>query len=426
MSIGRRILAALRAPACGLLLLAAPALAQPLTTAVVDPVPAFDGMPLRSGRQFIVTVRNTGSAPLRVTGVDAPPLVYWTGMNDCIARDVAPQTSCTIEFRFFAGAVGSGSAFIRINGNVPSGQVVVPIAWRIDPFPIELSTPALTFEQQLGMPGAAQVARIRNAGVASYDVAFLLNPTTDCGWLGVPTLPCVARVEKEKASFEIASTCRSLAPGESCDVAVRFRPPDTLRDVVRVNLEVSMGGTWGRVKLAGASLPRQTVPGTVVAIEYVRYYADTIHYFLTVSDEEKGYLDTGRLFGWQRTGEAFWVHPADALVPGMTPVCRYYGRPEAGLDSHFYSASPAECAEVARKFGTAWIVESEAFFRVSLPDLATGACPANTSPVYRWFNNLPDVNHVYTTSPDTIAHLRLAGWIAEGYGPDAVAMCVPQ
>jgi hypothetical protein len=233
-------------------------------------------------------------------------------------------------------------------------------------------------------------------------------------------------VQKEKLSFQMASSCGTLAPDQSCEISVQFAAPSGERDVVRATLQVSMAGTWQRVKLVGAPLPRRTVDTSVIAIEYVRYYADTVHYFLTVSDEEKGYLDTGRLFGWQRTGEAFWVYPVNSSQAGTTPVCRYYGRPEAGLDTHFYSASPEECAEVGRKFGDAWIVESDAFFRATLPDPTTGSCPTNLAPVYRLYNNKRDVNHVYTTSLEVAVQFRNALWVGEGYGPFAVAMCVPQ
>jgi len=62
-------------------------------------------------------------------------------------------------------------------------------------------------------------------------------------------------------------------------------------------------------------------------------------------------------------------------------------------------------------------------FVVALPDAQSGACPAGTMPVYRVFNHRRDANHRYVTSLATRASMLAAGWIAEGYGPDAVAMC---
>ena len=51
--------------------------------------------------------------------------------------------------------------------------------------------------------------------------------------------------------------------------------------------------------------------------------------------------------GWARTGEGFKAYAAGSYNDGtVRPVCRFYGLPSAGLDSHFYSASPAECFAV--------------------------------------------------------------------------------
>jgi hypothetical protein len=46
--------------------------------------------------------------------------------------------------------------------------------------------------------------------------------------------------------------------------------------------------------------------------------------------------------------------------------------------------------------------------------------------MYRFFDNRADVNHRYTLSTTTRKAMAASGWIAEGYGPDAVAMCIPQ
>jgi len=158
------------------------------------------------------------------------------------------------------------------------------------------------------------------------------------------------------------------------------------------------------------------------AIEFHRASVD--HYFMSSDPVEIAALDTGVFAGWARTGEQFGVLSAgERGIARASPVCRYYGRPEAGLDSHFYSASPAECAAVAALYGDAWQLESPEVFVVALPEAATGACPAGTMPVYRVFNGRSDANHRYVTSIAARATMTAAGWIAEGYGPDAVAMC---
>jgi hypothetical protein len=175
--------------------------------------------------------------------------------------------------------------------------------------------------------------------------------------------------------------------------------------------------------------PSGTVGQTAPAFGWVFewWYPQRDHYFLTQDHVEFHRLDIGCLPGWIPTEAAgfYAKEPGSGPRPGYGPVCRFYGRPEAGLDTHFFSASPAECAEVAQRYPYAWILETFDAFEVALPDLQTGACPATTIPVYRLYNNRPDVNHRYVTSLAIRNAMALHGWIPEGYGPDAVSFCVP-
>lgn len=164
---------------------------------------------------------------------------------------------------------------------------------------------------------------------------------------------------------------------------------------------------------------------TVDAVEFYNGALD--HYFVTANADEIAKLDGGFFVGWQRTKLAFKVfEPADATA-GALAVCRFYGNPQAGLDSHFYSASAAECEEVAQKFPLAWLLESNNVFRVFLPNTVTGQCPANSVPVYRSWNNRADSNHRYTTDSGVHDAMVAKGYVAEGYGPGPrpVAMCAP-
>ena len=165
--------------------------------------------------------------------------------------------------------------------------------------------------------------------------------------------------------------------------------------------------------------------GTLQAIEY--YNAALDHYFVTALPDEIAKLDAGDFVGWARTGQHITVYDPATPVPGMSPVCRFYGSPSAGLDSHFYSASPAECAEVIARFPGIWLEETSNAFGIGLPDAATGACPAGTIPVYRTWNGRADSNHRFTTDPATAQAMIARGYVAEGYGPGPlpVAMCAP-
>ena len=112
-------------------------------------------------------------------------------------------------------------------------------------------------------------------------------------------------------------------------------------------------------------------------------------------------------------------------------------------DSHFYSADPNECAQVAAYFSTHWFYETPAAFYIQLPNTTTGACPSGTHPVYRFMNNANQLHHRYTAEADLRNCLyygvsqnvsepeycsAFAGeWVQEGYGtaPNAPVMCSP-
>ena len=97
------------------------------------------------------------------------------------------------------------------------------------------------------------------------------------------------------------------------------------------------------------------------------------HYFITQAVNEMRDLDTGVHSGWARTGRSVLASLPNQGTTTTNPVCRFYGQPAAGLDSHFYSASVTECDEVAQKFPTAWLKESDRVFEVT----CLTAYPAN-------------------------------------------------
>jgi len=165
--------------------------------------------------------------------------------------------------------------------------------------------------------------------------------------------------------------------------------------------------------------PTQQLP----VLEY--YNAALDHYFIAQNGAEIADLDNGAHPGWTRTGEAFTVYVADASDGRGHRACRWYGLPAFGLDTHFFSASATECNEVAQSALTEgrWKNETANAFEATLPDTLTGVCPNGTVPVYRLWNNRIDSNHRYTTRTSIKQSMIAKGYIPEGFGPDAVAMC---
>jgi hypothetical protein len=176
-------------------------------------------------------------------------------------------------------------------------------------------------------------------------------------------------------------------------------------------------------KVIAGSLMLTPLPPPVTIVQVDEFYHPGLrHYFITADAAEKQLLDTGVRPGWERTGESFKAYATGSRPGGsISPVCRYYGNPLRGLDSHFHSASSLECESVFVTFPSAWLLESDNVFQVNLPDSTSGACPAGTIPVYRLWNQRSDSSHRYTTSAAIKAQMIAAGYLEEG-----VVMCAAQ
>lgn len=159
---------------------------------------------------------------------------------------------------------------------------------------------------------------------------------------------------------------------------------------------------------------------------YEFYNAALDHYFMSGAQPDIDALDSGRFHGWSRTGQVLYAPTLQA--PLAVPVCRYF----LPAGSHFLSASPEECKEIAERYPSFVLETSNAFFSW-LPSAATGDCPilpedaaqATLVPVYRLWNGKPDTNHRFTLDKQVRTTMIGSGWVSEGYGPLGVALCVP-
>lgn len=169
--------------------------------------------------------------------------------------------------------------------------------------------------------------------------------------------------------------------------------------------------------------------GLATVVEY--HHARLDRYFYATDADEIARLDTGATTGWTRTGESFGALPAGARATYALPVCRFLGVPEAGIDGHFFSASPSECATVLAKWPDRWHLEtSEAFSAVAPPTPFTCE-PDYWQRVYRLYDARFGPRHRYTVSLAIRDRMRADGWIVEGApldGPydESYAMCVPK
>lgn len=163
---------------------------------------------------------------------------------------------------------------------------------------------------------------------------------------------------------------------------------------------------------------------TTLAVEF--YNAAIDRYVVTATDDEIARLDEGVLPGWVRTGETFPVYvPYQSDRRGWN-VFRFYGLPQAGLDSHFLTARSEEAIALQEPPSSdSWEVETDDAFEAPLPDALSGECPYRSSAIHRFFNPR-NGDHRYVVSRALRARLLADGWVPEGYGPDAVALCTAQ
>ncbi|MBK7472329.1 MAG: IPT/TIG domain-containing protein [Betaproteobacteria bacterium] len=150
------------------------------------------------------------------------------------------------------------------------------------------------------------------------------------------------------------------------------------------------------------------------------------HYFVTADPAEATAIENGSAgAGWVRTGYSYDVYgSAQAaqfnqqapLKAATNPVCRFYGTPGVGPNSHFYTADAGECTIV--KTDPGWLYEGIAY-HIQQPQF--GNCPAGTQPIYRAYNNRHtsnDANHRFITNKATFLAMGDQGWTMEG-----IVMC---
>ncbi len=192
----------------------------------------------------------------------------------------------------------------------------------------------------------------------------------------------------------------------------------------------SAGAICGSGMLDAGLALASTVPGNLApppgAVAVIEYYDPVLdHYFMTGVQAEIDFIDTYLRGAFQRTGYLFYAYLDPLLAPpSALPVCRFYAGAEVLINSHYFTANAVDCQFVQARWPGIWILEDPATFYIQVPD-ATGACPDNTVPVYRFFNNRRDANHRYTVDLSVRRGMINRAWVPEGNGPNAAVFCSP-
>jgi hypothetical protein len=153
----------------------------------------------------VLSVTNSGSAPLTVTGVAITG--DFTETDTCTSAPIAASQTCTIQIRFSPTATGSRTGLVTISGNIPGGQATAALSGTGTPAaPVILDPLTLKFPAtNINATSAAQNIAISNTG----GTATTLQTPTVTG-----------------AGFRISvNTCTStLRPDTGCTVAITFTP----------------------------------------------------------------------------------------------------------------------------------------------------------------------------------------------------------
>ena len=223
------------------------------------------------------------------------------------------------------------------------------------------------------------------------------------------------------ADFRLVSGCSPgtvVAPGGSCTMQL-IATPGASGSLTAALMLSTNDGPYELPLLAAGVANSSSDQNIVDVIEF--YNATLDHYFISWSPAEIANLDAGNTpTRWTRTGYSFKAFAGPQ--PGASDVCRYYIPPVDG-SSHFFGRNGAECSASLQEHPE-FVVEAQDYMQLYVP--TAGICPANTVPVHRLFDNRADANHRYTTDANVFSQMVARGWIAEGDGPNVVAMCAPQ
>ena len=378
---------------------------------------------IQFGNRFVGTatvvnaaVTNCGDQSLSFTDVSVHPATgpaFHVSTNCATGLVLAPGNGCPVTVQFAPLVTGqtSGGLWLRNSTSEDPDELLTFYGRGVD---AQAGTGSITFIPQIAAFGAQWV----NAESGALRVE-LHNP-------GPAALTPSRFVLNGPAAYDFSNvygTCGvgvAIPQGQSCFTSLYFRP--LAAGARYANLVIDSPQLLSLAILRISGFGATVAPQIVDVIEYYNVAHD--HFFVTSLPEEIQALDYGVIGGWTRTGYLFKAY--FAATAGFVPVCRYYIPPGYG-DSHFYSASPAECADAAAKYPF-FVAESPHVFHIGLPDTTTGACLAGTIPVYRVWDGRFDTNHRYTTSTVVVDQMRALNWIAEGYGPGPYypIMCAPQ
>ena len=325
--------------------------------------------------------------------------VCTTGMT------LAPDDACAIDVYFEPQQPGqvSGAVWLHNTTSTPD-QLITFYGRAVD---MQAGTATLEFApaianfgmQEIGTESDALVVTLVNRGSSPLvPSALVLNGANPYDFRGASR----------------AGDCRigrEIAAGGSCTLSLYFAPRASGRRQATLVVDAPQLAALAFLTLVGDAVTHAVETPTVDVMEF--HNARDGQYFITADAREIALLDGGNLGpDWSRTGASFKAWPKDALAIAALPVCRFFGTPGVGPNSHFYTAYVHEC-DIVRN-DPHWIEEGITF-RARLP--IGGVCNADDVTVLRLFNagvTTTASRHRYVVDRATAEAMQAQGFVLEG------------
>jgi hypothetical protein len=368
---------------------------------------SFGQQPVGSSASASIVVSNCGDAPFAFTDVSrhaATNPAYRTETSCSTGMTLAPARQCeaTVQFEPTLPGQASGALWFHNTTSTPD-QLLTFYGRGVD---AQAGTARLVFspapvnfgDADIGRETPPLVLALQNEGSAPLvPSALVLNGSDPYDFRG-----------ETGTSAAACGIGRAVAPGGSCTLILHFRPQ--ARGVRQATLVVDAPqlGALAFVTLVGNGIG---ISATIPVIEF--HNARDGQYFVTADPKETALLDGGALGpDWSRTGASFAAFTNDATDARALPVCRFFGTPGVGPNSHFYTAYANECDAVRKD--AHWIEEGVTF-RAMLPQ--DGRCADGDDTVLRLWSagtSVTETRHRYVVDPSIAAAMQAAGWVLEG------------
>jgi hypothetical protein len=202
-----------------------------------------------------VLLKNTGAVPLTVTSVGETgnAAADFSETDNCVGAALGKNATCLLKVSFTPTAAGNRAAGLVIQGNVPSGQIVVPLnGTAVTTGSLTLLPTSVSFGTvQISTTAPTQVVNVQNVGGSPVQISSV-----------TVTAPFV----------KAANSCgSSLAANTACAVTVGFLPPSAGPVSGSLSIADSVGTQNAVLTGVGITGPTDTLsttslsfPGTVL------------------------------------------------------------------------------------------------------------------------------------------------------------------